>query len=564
MSKSNHSTARWVTLLSIFVLNSGCSSLYNPYIDTSSLTYSEKNSSSGETETKIACSHKDIMIDDAMACGLALQSEYISAMGDQALLNSISGVSLFALAAYTTGLSIDGNKASRVTDAALGTTALYGMSQWLSTPSRSQIFGLGAKAVQCAIDTSNPFRAQSGQLEDFKKVETELSERANTLRVSLGTIENLLSTGAQFTKQQQVRAYAKASQQLLNDADAAITQAAKLLKLHHQAPYELMGAISTINATVNLGLVESIQSLNALPGALNSMMSMYSKTADQLTKFGISSGDGITKIISSNGNAQSYSDNNDSSFNNLQNDTDALANALAKMRPLIIQFQPDLPKQIAQTCGVNLEGIINPITLTPSDLEFDSDSAAMISTKASGGSGKYVASYDNAALEIKQDQPFGGTFQIKPRNGASGTYFVTIMDTNSKEKVLPVKVKQKQENAQGQQGQKGCESDAAKKESKEELRIHCEKAFPAGYSFSAAEQILCTDAAKTSNLQLKLKENSQTGSASKQLCPDGYYGPDTRNAILEMRKKDDNSIADTDPITEEQLNKIVETNLGGQ
>jgi hypothetical protein len=100
--------------------------------------------------------------------------------------------------------------------------------------------------------------------------------------------------------------------------------------------------------------------------------------------------------------------------------------------------------------------------------------------------------------------------------------------------------------------------------SKDELRNHCEKAFPAGFSFSAAELILCTDAAKTSNLQLKLQVNSQTGSASNQLCPDGYYGPDTRNAILEMRKKDDNSIADTDPITEEQLNKIVETNPGGQ
>ena len=41
------------------------------------------------------------------------------------------------------------------------------------------------------------------------------------MRLSLGEIENLLSSSPLFTKPQQVQAYAKSSRQLLNDADAA-------------------------------------------------------------------------------------------------------------------------------------------------------------------------------------------------------------------------------------------------------------------------------------------------------------------------------------------------------
>jgi hypothetical protein len=327
----------------------------------------------------------------------------------------------------------------------------------------------------------------------------------------------------------------------------------------------LIATVRKINDSVNLGLNDTVQSLNSLPGALSNVLAMYSSSQQQFAAFSSDSGD--DEDPEAQGAPQTGE--NDRRVEKLANSARDLANQLALVEPMIIMFRPALPADAIKSCGVNLDNINQPLSLNPASLTFASDSATMLSVQASGGDGRYVSSHDVNALDVKQAQPFGGTFQIAPKADAAGHYLVTIQDIGGSQAVLQVEVKDKSNDNNGGDapgnGQEPsvaeCKPNDAANHPEKLTEEACRARFteaPDTFQLSDAEKVLCTNSSEALNVQTLLK------SRLPDLCHDGYYGPVTRQAILEfvLEDQDKGKAKGFDvEVTAEHVNEI--TNQGG-
>ncbi|MFC6673994.1 hypothetical protein ACFQDL_30820 [Marinobacterium aestuariivivens] len=250
-------------------------SLLNPYVNSSELKFVDPKAPDKESQP---CSTLPNDMQEAVNCAHVVQSKYVENMGEQAMLSSVSGVGLISLTAYTAGIAINDAHTTNVTDFALGASAIYGMSQWLSQPERTKIYGLGIKAVQCAVDASVPFQTNSANMKQFDTDVKNLRTQIKYTSRDLETVKVLLDSNTQtVTKLTELdKAKVTSARQSIDEARTSATTAGQLIASYNHAPFELVATVNRINASVNAGLGDSIQSMSALPGTLSGILDMYS------------------------------------------------------------------------------------------------------------------------------------------------------------------------------------------------------------------------------------------------------------------------------------------------
>lgn len=490
-----------IAVLSISL--SGCK-LTNPYIDDAKLIDSNGN-------TQNYCYPLTENPSHAIACSSALKSEYIDGMGEQAALTSLTGIGLIPLTAFTIGFAANGESATKISDFALGSAGLFSLSNWLTSPERTRIYALGHQALQCAEQASMPFLIASAtnKLREKDTSDTGLNEYVGQLNTVMSAVNFALVPQSPLASE-----FAAAKTEALE----AKQQAAELAIKFNQAPGALITHTQRINSAVNLALTSSIQSLSALPGILNGMGDLYTNNTTFFNGFvpATEAGSGVGKIDVQSLPAVQRT--------KLTTQLEALKVATKQLQYYVNSMSPKPAAKSLESCGIDTTQLVGGITVTPTSLEFSSNTITH-SVSVNGGSGTYV--YETSALfEIDQNTPFGGVFsiKIKEENAQNGNYFIKIKDSTGRTIDVPMAIKTAaQPNAQPNNGSGAASSN--------------ETCALSG-SLKTAEEPLCTDKVQT----LALQETLNTIGFSVRA--DSNYGEETRTAIIQFAQKHEHLLDD--------------------
>ena len=299
------------------------------------------------------------------------------------------------------------------------------------------------------------------------------------------------------------------------EALEAKQQAAELAIKFNQAPGALIAHTQRINSAVNLALTSSIQSLSALPGILNGMGDLYTNNKTFFNGFVPAT------EADENFGAEGLPPEQETK---LTTQLEVIKVATKQLQYYVNSMSPKPAAKSLESCGIDTTQLVGGITVTPTSLEFSSNTITH-SVSVNGGSGTYV--YETSALfEIDQNTPFGGVFsiKIKEENAQNGNYFIKIKDSTGRTIDVPMAIKTAaQPNAQPNNGSGAASSN--------------ETCALSG-SLKTAEEPLCTDKVQT----LALQETLNTIGFSVRA--DSNYGEETRTAIIQFAQKHEHLLDD--------------------
>lgn len=486
---------RIMVLITSTLVVGGCAHLSNPYIDTKT----DSSCTSFSTSKSFA---------QARACNESLQSTYIQAMSSQAELSTMTGLALLPLTAYTSGLAIKGGNATKVTDFTLAGAGLFGMSSWLSKPKRSEIYGTGLAALQCALTASNGFdqnlSGMTGLTANVRKLIIEVSDASADFNTnSLQTSE---VNDAVF----------EARKQLVN--------AQKLNVQFTKAATKLYDATRTINNQINIALVNSVPSLASLPGVIQGMTQTYSDLAGIYPGLSAPASQGTDDSFNKE-NRDGVDDDQKKKFDALRKLTTELKRATLNLTSYLAAMTPSpLGNQLEQ-CGVNTSSIITALSASQNKITFAGNTANTQTLVVNGGSGQYVHDGGNDNFEITQQSVFGPIFNIKPKSDGSaklGDYSILIRDTSGGAITLALSIIANEAGSSSHDDGKPITSSCSAEEKGLELNDY--------------EQTLCGDEERVKEIQTILAlAYPELNNDSKFL--DGNYGKGTKEA-LEVFAKD--------------------------
>lgn len=471
---------------------SGCK-LINPYIDEAKLVDSDGNDLN-------LCQPIGSAPDSAIKCTRKLKSEYISGMGEQAELTSLTGLGLIPLTALTIGFAASGDSASKISDFALGSASVYSLSAWLSSPERTRIYALGHQAMQCAEQVSMPFLVNAG-------LNKELETNKLGLNDYVGDLNSILSAAeVSFVqaKQSSIKSEFEAAK---IEASEVLQNAAALDIKFKQAPGALIVNAQRINSAVNLSLTNSIQSLSALPSILNGMGELYSNNKASFTGFMP-----VTEESGSDLDAQGLGQIDARATIDFEEQLNNVKNAIKHLKYFVSSMTPLPATATLESCGVDTSKLVGGLTVNPTHLEFSS-SKITHSISTNGGSETYVYEASEKLFEVNQNTPFGGVFSIKLKSEPqdNGNYFIKIKDSTGRAIDVPIAIKKATA--------KTVNNEATISGSQENCAL--------SDSLQADEAELCFNEDKTKAIQQALNSID-----SISIKDDGDYGEDTRKALL--------------------------------
>lgn len=460
-----------------------CSSLTNPYIDEAKLSNdSSVNSCPPDTAT----------LAGALECSRQLKSRYLEAMGDQANLASWTGIGLIPLTAYTIGFAVNGESAAKISDFALTSAGLYSLSNWLAAPQRSKVYALGLKGLQCAEHAVLPLTLTTAEL-------NSLQNHTVALDLAYADARSALAKFPDHSLAPQV-------QQHLQEANTLRQQAALRQRQSSRAAASLVVTARGINTAVNEALVDSVQSLSALPGFLSGLSSLYDQN---LT--------GFSAYVPTTTDQGAVVDGLAPQSQRGQELADKHKELLAKMALLeseLTKLTPQSQGQSLEQCGLDSNALAAGISLTPSTLSFNKvDSAHSVSI--SGGSGSYVYSANEDVFEVKQVPAFGDNLTIKLKSADQpGSYMIKVKDSSGKAQNLVITVSPPQPPQPLADGAPA---------------VPIKPSCALSNNLQPGEEPYCQDKNLTIQLQTALNNGLP---AAQQIQVDGDYGEATRKAAL--------------------------------
>lgn len=492
---SSQLATTFCSIFSLVLLLSGCQ-LTNPYIDESKLV---------ENDQTNYCDPLITTASGAFKCSTKLKSKYLSAMGQQAELTSLTGIGLIPLTAFTIGFAANGKSASKISDFALGSAGLYSLSSWLSAPERTKVYALGHQAVQCAEQVAHPLLINSKLNSELTTNNKGISNLVDNLDKKVVIAELAVATNPKSGYKSDIIA-------AISDAEATKQEAFDITKRLNQAPSSLIVTAQRINSSVNVALTDSIQSLGSLPGILSGIGDLYSSNKDYFN--------GFVPATSDDGDKGKYvSQGKPLSYDEIVNVLGDINYATKKLRELVTTLTPELSSKTLESCGIDTTNLIKGLTAQPTNLEFTSSELDLVhSVSINGGSGTYVYESNKSIFTIEQPTAFGGVLSIKlaKNNLAAGDYFIKVKDSTGRVLDIPVLIK----------------APSAAVDTKPPPNLGSEQKLCALVtSVNEAEEPYCKSETKTRELQANL--NKIVGI---QIEIDGNYGKETRDAIIQFSK----------------------------
>ncbi len=414
----------------ILVTTNGCS-LINPHVSWDSVAEAKRKEmahakAASKSPEALISIDRSANMEDAVAYADRAIGAYKRGMGDQATLNSMTGVVLIPIAANIIRLGIDGGHSTTITNLTAGAGAGYGVSTWLSNPTRSEIYVAGILAVNCAKEVMLPYYVSDTWMSEFSTALAELTTQGSTLTMQLAQLDALTSalerlTSANDFQVKEAKALADSVASLLA-ATAVTRQNGVVLKRRLElAGQALVYGVDRIAGEVDKALLSTVPSLTALPGVIASLspaVDMFRQAptlavSDTRTKVDTTVTIGAQSSVREKPVTKMARTALMNIVQEVRKTVTRLASAEGIVRAAVEDFdQPISPSALAQ-CGVSADDIIKPLRVLPSN----SIVMKVGETKSvflTGGSGQYaaIATGEVKGLTVSQPVPLGEAVRI--------------------------------------------------------------------------------------------------------------------------------------------------------
>ena len=99
-----------------------------------------------------------------------IEQEYIGAKAQYGSVASSLGVLIIPAGASALALGAEGISSTAVTALGFGSAALLGEGYWLTNKPREKVYMTGASALECLIDTMQPFDVEQTNFTIFERI----------------------------------------------------------------------------------------------------------------------------------------------------------------------------------------------------------------------------------------------------------------------------------------------------------------------------------------------------------------------------------------------------------
>lgn len=421
-----------VALSTILIVLSGCASWFNPHV----------------TWSRVPDTQADITLQDGFNTADRAIDEYKKAIGEQAILNSVSGVSLIALSAAALGVGITEASAEAVTALGLSAAAGYGAATWLSSKPRQLVYAAGIKAMTCAKDAMLPLDLPSDQKDDLRNgldslgsSISDLSRSITNVNEAITKVEKLPTTQPELTrpaKEDVVRA-----REIVAEANTVLEEGYSLQSEVHRAGRTLISAVDRIGADVDAAIVQTIPDLTALSGIIGGLM----QTSQQFTKLPEAA------AAPPKGEITQPFVGVDPAIGDLSAAQDRLIKAAAvttearqKVAAVVNSVSAAEPAKSLKQCNVDVDEALGIKVHPPGNVVFKQNEALTRGLMLTGGKKPYLAQLldePSEGLKVKQPVPGGPKVEIEATGKApANTYNLFLSDAAEHVEVIKVVVRE--------------------------------------------------------------------------------------------------------------------------
>lgn len=369
---------------------------------------------------------EDVTLGVAIQYADYFKTSYESAVGDQAKLVSLTGVTLIPLAASAIGLGLTSGHDNTITMLGLMSATGYGTSRWLQSQPRQLVYIKGITAMNCAVDAVLPLNLSPDQT-------TALRQNLKELATAIHEVEDRLG--------QQAQGSFPDIRRRLEEARTVWGKGTRLEYEVYQAGLTLISAVDRINTEVDKALVETEPKLDDLDKIIMSLaQTTASFTAVPPKTERKSPGVGSTGVtVAAAKTAQQE----------LEERADAMDAKKWQVEKLISIVAETVATKDLSKCGVKKDQLPSSgIVVEPSSLTFTQGAEATKSLQVSGGKGEHphystqLLGDGVVGLNVTELKPLGATVQVRvTKNIPAADYQLYITDGVQNGRIVTITVK---------------------------------------------------------------------------------------------------------------------------
>ena len=302
---------------------------------------------------------------NAQAYSAALRKEWREAIGDQATLNSLSGLALIPVGLTAAYLGVQGGSSEAILGLGLGGSGIYLGSSFLRSRPRQDVYAEGLRGLTCIDVAMRPLKSASASASGLNTVQRQLQAAVINLELTIRT------QGANHTGKDLDRA-----QLALAQGKAALAQGAQLSAQLEQAGSIMIEGIDQVRDVVTRALIQTEPDFRQLASSLGSAIPLTvaqppstAQPPSPAPKPGLLFGQRRQNDINRRG---------------LTDPTDAVVHLTAELMGIVGRAQAAAPsrEELAQ-CGVALRTLLPPVSLGPEPAPAPAPAAAAASAAAS-------------------------------------------------------------------------------------------------------------------------------------------------------------------------------------
>jgi len=375
--------------------------------------------------------------------------EYKDAIGHQAILTSIVGVSVISLGLATLGLGITEAGTKAVTILGLTTAGTYGTGTWLSSKPRQLVYAAGIEAMTCAKEAMAPLDLPKSTIDTFTQSVNALPGKTSAVESNISKVSFILRSAKGELTQYQVDAateMVRTAREQLELANGARISGNQLKREFDRAGSLLMAAVDRIGAQIDVALVKTEPNISALPDILSDLTKTYTRLGKlpespkaaapvRDAPSDMPKGDAATQLGSALGT--------------LSTSVESLSGDVYVVSALVNSLSESTPTKALKSCKVDTD-VTGIQVQPPGDVTFEEEQISTQSLVVMGGKPSYFAHLLQSpvpGLDV-QSKPTAGIALIeivKSGKTLPGIYHAFITDTAGNSKAVFIKVKPKQQ-----------------------------------------------------------------------------------------------------------------------
>jgi len=376
---------------------------------------------------------------------------YQKGMGNQAKLNSYTGLVMIPLSVATLNLGIKGNHINAVNNLTSAGVATYGLSTWLSNSTKSLIYAEGIKALNCVKQSILPYAISKDEkeeilsnLEELLRLISEVNDFIFNLSFELTAYKTVANHDVKLVKK--IEIFKNRIEKYVSDSQITLKNGFSLMhKIDHSGKI-LIVTIDQIIGEINRLMATNSPSISALPGlikGLGPIGALFKQIPVPVNTIQTNNVTSNSNTINAQSNTSTKADSKPlkAAMDDVMDSYNRLKELNRYINMKVTVFEESLNTVDLKSCGISEADIIKPMRAFPSNritLKNGEKKTVLIS----GGSEKYAltVTIDVDGLTVSQPIPFGEVLSISLDQKSTDSKNTEILVKDTTGKIILIEV----------------------------------------------------------------------------------------------------------------------------